>query len=95
MGYRRTPPTAKKRTTGVAGEAGVAGQAAGAAVGAGFSFIAEVPARGKDVTVTGFGRFSGNGRRANGRRAKAGIRASANASPPAPRTACPSGQEGR
>ena len=42
----------------VAGEAGITKQAAEAAVGAVFGSIAEALARGEDVTVTGFGRFS-------------------------------------
>ena len=42
----------------VAGEAGIARRAAEAAVGAVFASIAEALARGENVTVTGFGRFS-------------------------------------
>ena len=42
----------------VAGEAGMTKQAAEAAVGAVFASIAEALARGEDVSVTGFGRFS-------------------------------------
>ena len=42
----------------VADEAGMTKQAAEAAVGAVFASIAEALARGEDVTVIGFGRFS-------------------------------------
>ena len=42
----------------VAGETGMTKQAADAAVGAVFASIAEALARGKDVSVAGFGRFS-------------------------------------
>ena len=42
----------------VAGEAGIARQAAQAAVGRVFDAIAEALARGEDVSIVGFGRFS-------------------------------------
>ncbi len=48
----------------VAGEAGIGKQAAQAAVGAVFASVAETLARGEDVSVVGFGRFSRNDRAA-------------------------------
>ena len=42
----------------VAGEAGITKQAAQAAVGGVFDAIAEALARGEDVSIVGFGRFS-------------------------------------
>ncbi len=59
----------------VAGEAGIGKHAAEAAVGAVFASIAEALARGEDVTVTGFGRFSRTERAAReGRNPRTGER---------------------
>ena len=59
----------------VAGEAGMTKQAAEAAVGAVFASIAEAPAKGEDVSVTGFGRFSRTDRPAReGRNPRTGER---------------------
>ena len=59
----------------VAGDAGIAKQAAGAAVDAVFASIAEALARGEDVSVAGFGKFSRNDRPArDGRNPRTGER---------------------
>ena len=59
----------------VADEAGIAKQAAQAAVGTVFASIAEALARGDDVTIVGFGRFSRTGRPAReGRNPRTGER---------------------
>ena len=59
----------------VAGEAGMSKQAAEAAVGAVFASIADALARGEDVTVTGFGKFTRNDRPAReGRNPRTGER---------------------
>ena len=58
-----------------AGEAGIAKQAAQAAVDAVFASIADALARGEDVTVAGFGRFSRTARPAReGRNPRTGER---------------------
>ena len=58
-----------------AGEAGITKQAAQAAVDAVFASIADALARGEDVSVTGFGRFSRNERPAReGRNPRIGER---------------------
>ena len=59
----------------VAGEAGMTKQAAEAAVGAVFASIAEALARGEDVSIVGFGRFSRKDRPAReGRNPRTGER---------------------
>ena len=59
----------------VAGEAGITKQAADAAVGAVFASIAEALARGEDVAVAGFGRFTRTARPAReGRNPRTGER---------------------
>ena len=59
----------------VAGEAGIGKQAAQAAVGAVFASIAEALARGEDVSVVGFGKFSRIDRPArDGRKPRTGER---------------------
>ena len=59
----------------VAGEAVMTKQVAEAAVGTVFASIAAALARGKDVTVTGFGRFSRRTRQAReGRDPRTGVR---------------------
>ena len=59
----------------VAGEAGIAKEVAQAAVGAVFASITEALARGEDVSVVGFGRFSRNDRPAReGRNPRTGER---------------------
>ena len=59
----------------VAGEAGIGKQAAQAAVGGVFDAIAEALARGEDVSIVGFGRFSRKDRPAReGRNPRTGER---------------------
>ena len=59
----------------VAGEAGIGKQAARAAVGGVFDAIAETLARGEDVSIVGFGRFSRKDRPAReGRNPRTGER---------------------
>ena len=59
----------------VAGEADMSKLAAEAAVGAVFASIADALARGEDVTVTGFGKFTRNDRPAReGRNPRTGER---------------------
>lgn len=59
----------------VAGEAGIAGQAAEAAVGIVFDSMTEALARGEDVAVAGFGRFTRKDRPAReGRNPRTGER---------------------
>ena len=59
----------------VAGEAGIGKQAAQTAVGAVFATIAEALARGEDVSIVGFGRFSRTDRPAReGRNPRTGER---------------------
>ena len=59
----------------VAGQTGMTKQAADAAVGAVFASIAEALARGEEVSVAGFGKFSRNDRPAReGRNPRTGER---------------------
>ena len=59
----------------VAGEAGITKQAAQAAVGAVFESIVEALARGEDVSIVGFGKFSRTDRPAReGRNPRTGER---------------------
>lgn len=59
----------------VAGEAGITKQAAQAAVGSVFDAIAEALARGEDVSIVGFGRFTRKDRPAReGRNPRTGER---------------------
>ena len=65
----------------VAGEAGTTKHAAQAAVGSVFASIVEALARGEDVSVTGFGRFSWKDRPAReGRNPQTGERIAIGAS---------------